>query len=879
MNFSKSRLMSLATSILVIGSSLVGFGSVAANAAAAPTTITFEANDTSGYKFADYDGNVSSTVTDQPAGEGFTSGVAMKMANDGAPWAGTTFLTLDPTSTLLSDANKTVTMSVYAPDALDRCVDLKLEGTATAEKTLHTSGAGWQTMTFDFADVFSSSAKYFKASLMPNIAGVGCSDWGTNPKGLTNWYIDNISFPGLVLADVVVPTITTRVVGIDATNAYVGSCNGWCQYYAPDLRYFERGVEVGTTTTLSYAVTANGAPYANKTVHLLLGKAYSSSNAKVSVNGQAFTGPEVVIDLVTNADGIVTFDVVNTNTSAEADPYQPHNTVHPANGKHLFAQLALVGEKGNQDVLDILDLVYYQSEEAAPAVTYNVRLADWNANNSFDGTHVWGDGGLGSWFDATTRYFAHYVTAGSTFNLRYKVTNAATGANAPDGTVVTLKLGAAWSNSNARFTVNGVSVDGLTKWGANGQLDQATTTATVSNGYITVPMTALDEAMDATANPGSATANPDGKNPVFMQIKVNVEGNSITQQDWVNIIATAPAAAPTISSVSATTGKKGQAIDIVGTNLGDALGTTVTLFTPATAKTAAISTPVTVLSTNADGTRLTVSSPNISQKGYFKVTNSGGAATASAFFTASTTTTAKPAILLTASIIKEVGSTFTLNGTNLASASNISIGGVSASFKILTAGSVLVTVPEGVTSGSTISATNLGGTVTSTKVVYQAATITDSTASAKVGQTVTITGKNLKATSVIFAGNKSAKPVINNGSTLTVVVPTGALTGAIKITTGAGSIFTDTFTVIPPAPTVASFTPTTGKKGVTLVTVKGTNLSNATVTVGTTQVTVAAGSSSTSLKFVIPAGASSGHITVTTAGGSATSTATLTVTN
>jgi len=220
-----------------------------------------------------------------------------------------------------------------------------------------------------------------------------------------------------------------------------------------------------------------------------------------------------------------------------------------------------------------------------------------------------------------------------------------------------------------------------------------------------------------------------------------------------------------------------------------------------------------------------------------------------------------------------------LNGTNLASASNISIGGVSASFSIISAGSVLVTVPEGVTSGSTISATNLGGTVTSTKVVYQAASITESTASAKVGQTVTITGKNLKATSVIFGGNKSAKPVINTGTTLTVVVPNGALTGAIKITTGAGVIYTDSFTVIPPAPTVASFTPTTGRRGVTLVTVKGTNLLGATVTVGTTQVTVASGASSTSLKFVVPAGASSGRITVTTAGGSAISTATLTVTN
>jgi hypothetical protein len=135
----------------------------------------------------------------------------------------------------------------------------------------------------------------------------------------------------------------------------------------------------------------------------------------------------------------------------------------------------------------------------------------------------------------------------------------------------------------------------------------------------------------------------------------------------------------------------------------------------------------------------------------------------------------------------------------------------------------------------------------------------------------------LVATSVIFGGNKSAKPVINNGSTLTVVVPTGALTGAIKITTGAGVVYTESFTVTPPAPTVTSFTPSTGKKGVTIVTVKGTNLTGATVTVGNTAVTLSAGANSTSFKFVIPAGAVTGKINVTTAGGTVSSSTNLTV--
>ena len=766
-------------------------------------------------------------------------------------------------------------------------VNVGSDASTGAQKIVEAVTASDGTVTFTLAntDVAGDAADYPTGGLGTNYSGKHLFSQVT--AWVSNQNQDSIDIVDLVYFKPqdapVIKTIVTRVTGINETNAYVGSCEGWCQYYAAGLRYFERGVQVGTTTKLNWTITdTDGAPYANKSVKLLLGKTYSNSNAKVSVNGTAFpgVGDEKVITLTTDANGLLSFDVVNSNFNADADPYQASNLKHPDNGKHLFVQIAVVGEKGNQDVLDIIDLVYYQSQDAGPATTYNVRLADWNASNSFDGTHIWGDGGIGSWFPANTGYFAKYVAAGSTFNLRYKVTNAATGALAPNGTVVTLQLGTAWSGSNAKFTVNGVSVDGLTKWGANGQLDQGSTTAVVSNGFITVPVTALDPAIDATTNPGSPTANPDALSPLFMQVKVKVEGNAITRQDWVNIIATKPLeAAPVITAVSSTTGKKGQAIDIVGTNLGDALGSTVTLFTPATSRTAAINTPVTVLSVNATGTRLTVASPAIAQKGNFRVTNTGGTGTASTFFTASTSNTVKPSITLTSSLIKEVGSTFTLNGTNLASSSSIKIGSVEAPFTILTASSVVVTVPEGAVSGSTISATNLGGTVTSSKFVYQAAVVSDFTKSARVGQNVTFTGKNLKATSVIFGGNKTGKIVSSSASSLTVTVPTGALSGAIKVTTGAGAVFTESFTVTPPAPTVSSFTPTTGKKGVTLVTVRGTNLTGATVTLGSVQVTLASGANSTSFKFIIPSSAVTGKITVTTAGGSVTSANNLVVTN
>jgi hypothetical protein len=695
--------------------------------------------------------------------------------------------------------------------------------------------------------------------------------------------IDLVDFIFFKPADApVTKTAVSRLTGVNSTNAWISEGEGWFQYYAAGIRYIQRGVEVGKTTSLSFTVNdTDGAPYANKTVKLLLGKTYSGSSAKVAVNGTAFpgVGDEKVIEFTTDANGVITFDVSNSNFTADADPYQAANVKNPEGSKKLFVQIAVVGEKGNQDVLDIVDLFYYQAQSALPPTVYNARLADWNASNSFDGTKVWGDAGLTEgWFDKNTGYFARYVATGSTFNLRYRVTNSVTGANAPDGTVVTLTLGAAWSGSNAKFTAGSTVIDGKTKWGANGQLDQGYVTATVVNGIASVSLTSNDVAEDGTENPGNPKANPTDYNPLFMQVKIKVEGNAITQQDWVNIVATKPvAAAPTIASVSAKSGRKGDAIDIVGTNLGDALGHSVSLFTAATTKVAAITTPVTVIFVNAAGTRMTVQSPAVTRTGTFRVTTTAGTASAPAVYSASASTQSKPSITMAASLVREVGSEISLSGNNLASSTSITIGSVNAPFRIVTATTVVITVPAGVVSGSKISATNAGGTTITSKYVYQAAVVATTTASAKVGQTVTITGSSLKATSVVFGGNKSAKPVINDGETITVVVPTGALTGLIKITTGAGIVYTKSFTVVPPTPTVTSFTPTTGKKGVTAVTVRGTALTGATVTIGSTPVTLSAGASSTSLKFVIPAGATSGKITVTTAGGSATSAATLTI--
>lgn len=78
-----------------------------------------------------------------------------------------------------------------------------------------------------------------------------------------------------------------------------------------------------------------------------------------------------------------------------------------------------------------------------------------------------------------------------------------------------------------------------------------------------------------------------------------------------------------------------------------------------------------------------------------------------------------------------------------------------------------------------------------------------------------------------------------------------------------------------PAPTISSFSPTTGAVGAT-VTITGTNLTGATVKFnGVSAVTSAV--SATSITCTVPTGATTGKVSVTTTGGTATSAADFTV--
>ncbi len=155
------------------------------------------------------------------------------------------------------------------------------------------------------------------------------------------------------------------------------------------------------------------------------------------------------------------------------------------------------------------------------------------------------------------------------------------------------------------------------------------------------------------------------------------------------------------------------------------------------------------------------------------------------------------------------------------------------------------------------------------------------------GGTLTITGANFRglvagegSTSVQFTGT-STSATVTSPTQLTVTVPFSALSGPVSVITDYGIATTTTdLTLNPPAgpPTITSISPASGNPGL-FVTINGTNLGTVrTITAGGVITPIFSQFSDTSTSSNIPLGVTSGPLTVTTLGGSATSASTINLT-
>lgn len=159
-----------------------------------------------------------------------------------------------------------------------------------------------------------------------------------------------------------------------------------------------------------------------------------------------------------------------------------------------------------------------------------------------------------------------------------------------------------------------------------------------------------------------------------------------------------------------------------------------------------------------------------------------------------------------------------------------------------------------------------------------APTITSFTpSSGGVGSSVTVSGTNLTgATEVSFNGTAATFQVVS-ATQVTATVPAGASSGKILVVTAKGSTSSAAdFSVTRPAPTISSFSPTSGASG-TSVRVTGTGFTGATsVKFNGTAATFSVADDS-HISATVPASATTGTITVSTAVETATSASAFTV--
>lgn len=263
--------------------------------------------------------------------------------------------------------------------------------------------------------------------------------------------------------------------------------------------------------------------------------------------------------------------------------------------------------------------------------------------------------------------------------------------------------------------------------------------------------------------------------------------------------------------------------------------------------------------------RLTVNAPSGVTSGPLTVKGTNGTfITTSNFFAPPTITGFSP-------FAGRSGTNVILTGTNLLGTTAIRFGTTLASdFTVLSNNAIRVAVPSGAQSGAFTLMAPAGSAQTSSNFVVQPTVFGFTPAFGPVGTSVTITGANFNVgtPSVKFGGVPAATPTGISFSQLTAVVPAGATSGPVTLTTTDGSSTSANLFYLPAS--ITTFTPTNSAPG-TSVKITGVNFTNTSaVTFNGTSASFVV-TNNTTIGAIVPAGFSTGPISVTTPAGTANS--------
>jgi len=220
------------------------------------------------------------------------------------------------------------------------------------------------------------------------------------------------------------------------------------------------------------------------------------------------------------------------------------------------------------------------------------------------------------------------------------------------------------------------------------------------------------------------------------------------------------------------------------------------------------------------------------------------------------------------------GSTVTITGSGFGAvqgSGGVTFNGAVAAVTSWNDTSIIVTVPLGATSGNVVvtAGTGVASNSVSFTVVPNISSIAPN--SGGIGSVVVITGTTFGATqgSSTVTFNGTAATITNwSATSITAAVSAGATTGSVVVTAGGVSSSGVPFTVTPP-PSITSLTPNVGALG-SQVTIAGSNFGatqgNGTIAFRGTVASVSSWSNST-ITVTVPAGAITGNVVVTAAGG------------
>ena len=309
-----------------------------------------------------------------------------------------------------------------------------------------------------------------------------------------------------------------------------------------------------------------------------------------------------------------------------------------------------------------------------------------------------------------------------------------------------------------------------------------------------------------------------------------------------------------ITSLSPISGTVGTVVTISGSGFGATQGWSSVTFN------GTLATPI-----SWSDSAITVAVPAGATTGLVTVTVGGASASAGPFSIVS-----GPTISSLSPASAAIGSSITVTGSNFGSTqgfSSVTFNGIAAKPTSWAAGSIVVPVPAGASSGPVI--VNVNGVPSNGAqfTVPQGLQITSlSPISGTVGTVVTISGSGFGATqgwsSVTFNGTL-ATPISWSDSAITVAVPAGATTGLVTVTVGGASASAGPFSIVS-GPTISSLSPASAAIG-SSITVTGSNFGS---TQGFSSVTfngIAAKPTSWaagSIVVPVPAGATSGPVIV-----------------